>query len=174
MMSVKIRVGIVAIAVLFGANCGAADGKRAACDNPAHRSFDFWVGSWTVTSGGKTAGHNTIRKRHRGCVLEENYATPGRGYTGSSLNSYDASTQSWQQTWMDSSGLVLNLHGGMVGKSMQMQGSRVQAKTGKRIQDRITWTPQGDGAVQQHWQVRSADDKPWKTVFLGIYRRDGK
>ena len=36
---------------------------------------------------------------------------------------------------------------------------------------RIRWTPQDDGSVQQHWQTSDDAGETWQTSFLGIYRR---
>src|SRR4051812_17556363 len=83
----------------------------ASCDTPAHRGFDFWLGHWEVrTPDGKLAGTNRIEREYDGCVLHERYATP-RGYSGESLNIYDASRKLWHQTWVDSTGTLLLLEG---------------------------------------------------------------
>ncbi len=39
----------------------------------------------------------------------------------------------------------------------------------------ITWTPNADGSVRQHWET-SEDGKTWKTAFDGLYtpRKEGK
>ena len=47
---------------------------------------------------------------HDGCVLQENWSGTG-GFTGTSLNAYDAERKAWHQTWVDNSGGVLQLDG---------------------------------------------------------------
>ncbi len=37
--------------------------------------------------------------------------------------------------------------------------------------DRITWTPNDDGTVRQHWQTSEDGGKTWKTEFDGRYER---
>lgn len=138
------------------------------CESAAHRAFDFWLGNWEVTKpDGKLAGQNKIERKHGGCVLHEHYTTPS-GYSGESLNGYDAARKRWQQTWMDNSGTVLLLDGGMQGKSMVLEGAGLDAQ-GKPIQHRITWTPNADGSVRQHWQSTDAKGV-WTTAFDGLYK----
>jgi hypothetical protein len=37
--------------------------------------------------------------------------------------------------------------------------------------ERITWTPQADGSVRQHWQQSADGGKTWSDAFVGIYTR---
>lgn len=148
---------------------GLAAAQPPSCDSSAHRAFDFWVGDWQVHAGnGKLAGSNTITRAHNGCVLRENYRTPG-GYTGESINIYDASRKVWHQTWADSSGLLLLLEGGIKDGSMVLEGKGLMAGGGS-MSHRITWTPNADGSVRQHWESTDASGK-WTTAFDGKYTR---
>ncbi len=70
------------------------------CSAEEYRQFDFWIGNWRVeTPSGQVAGYNTIG-RTNDCFLHESYATP-TGYTGESLNIYDAARGLWHQSWVD-------------------------------------------------------------------------
>lgn len=141
----------------------------SACEAPAHRAFDFWLGEWQVrTPDGKLAGVNRIESEYGGCVLHERYTT-GRGYSGESLNIYDAGRKSWHQTWVDSSGTLLRLEGGIHGRSMVLEG-QTMGTDAEVTRHRITWTPDADGSVRQLWE--STDVKgQWSTVFDGRYTR---
>lgn len=133
-------------------------------DDPAFRQFDFWVGDWQVhKADGTLAGHNRIERGHDGCVLHEHYTT-GRGFSGESLNIYDSTRMVWHQTWVDNSGTLLLLEGGLVDGNMVLQGELAGAR------QRITWTPNADGSVRQHWQAADAIGE-WSTVFDGLYTR---
>ena len=92
------------------------------CGAPENRQFDFWVGDWQVHKpDGSFAGMNRITLEYGGCVVHEHYAT-GRGYSGESLNTYDAARKIWHQTWVDDSGLLLVLEGHWDGRSMLLEG----------------------------------------------------
>lgn len=103
-------------------------------------------------------------------MLVERYET-GRGYSGSSFNSYDAGRRSWHQTWVDSSGMVLQLDGGLSEGRMVLEGKTV-SKDGAPVKHRITWTPNDDGSVRQLWESTSSSGE-WTVTFDGHYVRRG-
>ena len=139
------------------------------CGAPENRQFDFWVGDWQVhRPDGSFAGMNRITLEYGGCVVHEHYTT-GRGYSGESLNTYDAARKLWHQTWVDDSGLLLMLDGHWDGKSMLLEGDAAGAD-GALTKQRITWSPSPDGSVRQLWE--SADSKgAWVVVFDGQYTK---
>lgn len=161
-----LRRTVVAVLVAAFASTAAAAG---ACDASDHRQFDFWLGEWNVhTPDGKLAGVNFISSEYGGCVLHERYST-NRGYSGESLNTYDAARKVWHQTWVDSSGTLLLLEGGLRGRSMVLEGQTMGADS-QATKHRISWTPNTDGSVRQHWE--STDSKGhWSTAFDGTYTR---
>jgi hypothetical protein len=153
------------------AGASATDGlaAAAACASPMHRAFDFWVGEWEVrTAAGVRVGVNRITRVHGGCALREQYSTP-RGYSGESLNAYDAGARRWIQTWVDSAGTVLRLEGGLDGERMVLEG-RTRDPEGHETRHRITWTAEPGGTVRQRWE-QSAADGGWRTAFDGRYTR---
>lgn len=141
----------------------------APCDGDQHRAFDFWLGEWQVhTPDGKLAGHNSVNVEYGGCVVHERYTTP-QDFSGESLNSYDAGRGVWHQTWVDNQGTLLLLEGGIVSGTMVLEGD-TQNASGEVTNNRISWTPNRDGSVRQHWQIRNNDGE-WKTLFDGRYTR---
>lgn len=149
----------------------AAVGQAAepTCDAPEYRAFDFWLGDWEVrTPDGKLAGTNRITREYGGCVLHEHYSTD-RGYSGESLNIYDASRKRWHQSWVDSSGTLLLLEGGLHDGKMVLEGQTLDDDA-KPIRHRITWTPNADGSVRQFWESTDAAGT-WGTAFDGQYTR---
>lgn len=139
-----------------------------ACGDATHQ-FDFWLGAWDVRGNDAAAqpkGTNTIR-RVDGCALLEEWVG-ATGTTGHSLNVFDTTDGKWHQFWVDSSGSVLRLSGGLVGDEMVMTGV-APSSGGAMQQQRITWSPRPDGSVRQHWET-SDDGHAWTTAFDGIYR----
>jgi hypothetical protein len=148
--------------------CAVARGAPPTpCAGAEHRQFDFWIGEWQVhRPDGTLAGINRITSEYGGCVIHERYFT-GRGYSGESLNAYDAQRKVWHQTWVDVGGLLLTLEGRWDGKSMVMEGLAPGPK-GDLTKQRVSWTPNADGTVRQLWEA--ADDKGgWTVVFDGRY-----
>jgi hypothetical protein len=140
-----------------------------ACDSREQRQFDFWLGEWNVhTPDGKLAGVNRITLEYDGCVLHEHYSN-NRGFSGESLNVYDAARKVWHQTWVDNSGLLLLIEGGFRDGNMVLEGQVIDA-AGLAVRHRITWSPNADGSVRQHWESTDATGK-WTTLFDGKYTR---
>lgn len=138
------------------------------CASAAHRQFDFWLGEWDVWVQGQVNGHNTITRGADGCVLSEHWRSV-RGTEGHSMNVYDAAYGVWRQFWVGGDGGVLDLRGGIRDGAMVMSG-KVRQADGREQAQRITWTPQADGSVEQRWET-SDDGAQWAIVFLGEYRR---
>ncbi len=149
-----------------------AAARASPCVSPEHRQFDFWIGDWEVRNpAGKTVGHNHIVAIHNGCALEENWTGNGDS-TGTSLNSYDAPRRQWHQTWVDNGGDVLKLDGGFVDGSMILRGETPATDSAGGVSlHRISWAPQQDGRVRQHWQTSTDGGKTWSTAFDGMYTK---
>lgn len=162
----------VSAALLFLC-CLASPESRGAppapCSSAEHRQFDFWVGDWRVSKpDGSLAGMNRITLEYGNCVIHEHYVT-GKGYSGESLNIYDAARKLWHQTWVDNTGLLLTLEGHWDGRNMILEGLAPGAN-GVMAKQRITWTPNADGSVRQLWEA--ADGKgAWTVVFDGKYTK---
>ena len=139
---------------------------KASCESAPYRAFDFWLGEWQVTtSTDNILRHNKITSINKGCTILEEYSTPS-GYLGKSLNIYDKATKQWHQTWTDSQGTLLQLSGKLVGNEMILTG-----KGAKNQLNKITWTPNNNGTVRQHWQVSKDQGETWNTVFDGLYKK---
>jgi len=160
-----IHTALLAVAFL----CLSRAVLAAPCEDSAHRQFDFWLGEWQVhTADGKLAGVNRIERMYGGCVLQERYTT-GRGFSGASFNVYDAPRRVWHQTWVDSSGTLLLLEGGLVDGRMVLEGQTTGANA-QVVRHRITWTPNPDGSVRQFWESTDAKGD-WRTAFDGRYTK---
>lgn len=151
-----------------------ASGQQAtpnSCADADHRQFDFWVGDWEVTdSAGTTVyGTNRVSREESGCLVHENWAG-SRGGTGQSLNFFDPLKRQWEQVWVGSDGLVLQIVGHLKGASMVLEGEGM-GPGGKVVRQRAAWTPQADGRVRQFWEQSADGGATWTVAFDGWYRR---
>jgi hypothetical protein len=143
------------------------------CMEPERRQFDFWIGEWEVRDPeGTVVGHNSISPLFGGCALREEWR--GRsGLRGTSLNAWSPGRGVWHQTWVDSSGALLLLEGGLRDGAMVMGGAtRHPGRAGSVLRHRISWS-MVDGnqdMVRQHWET-AEEDGAWETAFDGRYRR---
>lgn len=125
---------------------------QSPCATAPYRQFDFWVGEWDVENpDGSEAGTNRISIGLDGCLVEESWTGVG-GFRGRSLNTYDARTGQWHQSWLDVGAQHLRLAGGLEGGSMVMGGDRISLR-GIPIHDQITWSQLPGGVVRQLWEI---------------------
>ena len=158
--------------IICYSSSGMAQNNSCACCTEQHSEFDFWVGSWEVTSAnGKSAGSNTIIKDQNNCMLRENWISATPGYTGTSTNFYNALTEQWEQLWVDNQGGSLHLKGGRVGNKMILESNIQKNKNGQSYIHRITWTSNDDGTVRQYWET-IVDENEITVAFDGLYKRN--
>jgi hypothetical protein len=143
------------------------------CISAEYSQFDFWIGDWNVTSGGEPAGTNSIHPVHNGCALQENWQGAGEGgISGSSFNIYDQSSGRWHQTWVDSSGTLLQLDGSLIDGVMVLGGQRPSRDGSGMVQHRISWTSNTDGSVRQYWEASKDEGDSWTVLFDGLYTKE--
>jgi hypothetical protein len=91
---------------------------------------------------------------------------------GESYNIYDARGERWHQTWVDTTGRLLELDGGMEGGRMVLSGDGI-AGDGKPVHHEVSWEKLPDGRVKQHWRITRDGGETWQDVFLGFYAKKG-
>lgn len=162
---------LIAVLSMVATAASGQQATRNACADADHRQFDFWVGDWEVTdSAGKVVyGSNSVTREEDGCLIHEHWVG-SRGGTGQSLNFLDPATGKWEQVWVGSDGLVLQVLGGIEGTSMVLVGDGL-GQGGKQLKQRASWTPQADGRVRQYWQQSADGGATWTVAFDGWYRR---
>lgn len=147
--------------------------SQTPCRTPEYRQFDFWLGEWDIITAGASAPNglrNSITAQQDGCVVLEQYTTPG-GFTGMSINFYDSARQVWHQTWMSNQGGMLYLEGGInADGAMELSDRNLPGATAGTI-NRTIWTPLQEGGLRQHWEASQDDGATWSTVFDGRYVR---
>lgn len=153
-------------------------GDRACpCCGPEYRQFDFWVGDWVAYDLQKEqalAGYNSIVLLQDSCVVQENWSSGNGSYSGTSYNWYDRQNDRWHQSWIDNQGGSLQLSGGLRAGKMVLSSPPMTDDDGNTLVNRITWTPNADGTVRQHWEITRDKGASWETLFDGLYRRRGE
>ena len=160
---------IAAAIALLSMDVHAQATPPAPCSAAEAHQFDFWIGDWDVYEpDGKLAGTNRIERLY-GCALHESWKSPE--LAGQSINVFDARRGLWHQTWIDSNSSLLVLEGGMRGTSLAMSDATLPGRKDAARVNEITWTPNPDGSVRQHWRVTRDGGKTWETAFDGKYVR---
>jgi hypothetical protein len=142
------------------------------CCVDENRQFDFWVGEWKAFTAKGLAGTNSIVIMEDSCVIQENWKSAAGNYSGTSYNYYDRTDKKWKQLWIDNQGGSLELSGNFTDGKMVLQSQEKYSEQNKvHFTDRITWTPNNDGTVRQHWQRTTDGGKTWTDIFDGTYKR---
>lgn len=138
------------------------------CGGPEYRQFDFWIGEWNVMMpNGGLAGTNRIAREYNGCLIVENWAGPTGVPAGTSQNFYSKADGKWRQNWIDAqAGNPLWLVGGLDASGAMVM---TDADPAANPLNRITWTPNPDGSVRQHWETSTDGGATWSTAFDGLY-----
>lgn len=136
-------------------------------NNPLNRQFDFWLGEWDVLANGQKAGESKIEYSLDGCLLIENY-TATSGYSGKSLNFYDAGDKKWHQIYTDNGGNVSRYSGELKDGKMYFWGENTDTKGNKSLV-RMEFTPNSDGSVRQLYEGSTDEGKTWSIYFDGHY-----
>jgi len=162
---------VLSLTILFQFVLYAQNDDSCNCCTENHRAFDFWVGEWEVVNSqdGSPAGASVISREEDGCVIHEKWTSAKPGYTGTSLNFFNAQSNQWEQLWVDNAGAVLKLKGNRVGNQMVLTSDEFE-KDGKTFRNRITWTKNDDGTIRQFWEVLGEDDNA-SIAFDGLYRK---
>jgi len=133
-------------------------------DDHGHE-FDFWIGEWDVLgTDGAHLGTNSIRPLFDTGALSEHWRSDS-GIEGHSLNCFDPERHCWHQTWVDSTGEMLQLDGGL-----RADGAMVMEGTSGGERQRITWSQEGED-VRQVWETSPDDGQTWTLAFDGRYVR---
>jgi hypothetical protein len=143
------------------------------CAPAENHQFDFWIGEWTVQNpAGQVAGLSSIESAFGGCVIVEHWAGPTGIPAGTSQNFYHKGDGRWHQNWIDGqSSNPLWLVGGLDANGAMVM---MDADPTSNPLNRITWTPNPDGTVRQHWEQSSDGGATWATSFDGLYvKREG-
>lgn len=139
----------------------------APCDDAPYRQFDFWIGRWDVTDKGKVIAGSVIERFAGGCAILESY-TQLDGYSGKSINFYDASLKRWRQTWTDSLGNSSEWAGEFRDGAMRFDGE-AHRSDGARVVRNMTFTPLDGGSVRQASDLSPDGGKTWRPGYDFVY-----
>ncbi|MBK9240499.1 MAG: hypothetical protein IPL75_09610 [Acidobacteria bacterium] len=143
-------------------------------DDPNFRAFDFWIGQWDVQPTGSARGpigtgsSSVIEKQLDGCVIQENWLTPGTPGEGKSFNIYNTALKRWEQYWVDSRGTITHYVGNFRADGA-LYYEADQFGTTNKI--RMTFFNQGPNQVRQLGHTSTDGGKTWTVSFDLTYVR---
>jgi hypothetical protein len=151
--------------------------KTPCSGNPLYRQFDFWVGEWDAYAlNGKKAGDSRITLILDSCIILEEWtstaATKGLTYSGKSFNTYNATTNQWQQTWVDNVGGSTEYLEGKLDNNKMIFRTRPFAFSKDTMAIRkLTFFNLGLDRVRQLGEISKNNGSTWTTEYDLEYRR---
>ncbi len=142
---------------------------NCSCCAKENRQFDFWLGDWDVFNKlGMKVGENKIVVLQDSCLLQENCISNGQ--TGTSYNFYNNSDSTWNQVYIDNLGTALNLKGQFLKDKMVLKSQKIIGEKNDYY-NRIVWSKDSVGNVNQKWDIVDEEDKVLYIAFEGIYKK---
>lgn len=168
----RVRVGALLAALAAGA-CPAPHASATepkSCAAPEYRRLDFRLGSFEVSTGnGTRAGRSRVETALNGCAIVE-YWTGAVSGDGRAWYAYDRHAQRWHLWFVNSTGDILRMSGGFEGDSLVLVGDD-PTFDGRRVKQRMAWSPLPGGGVLQTWEISSDAGSTWEPFFEGRYAR---
>lgn len=138
--------------------------------DPDARAFDFWVGNWEVRDrSGNVVGHNSVDLVLGQCALIENWSG-AMGGAGKSLNVFNKAKGTWQQTWVNDKGEVVE-YGNAETSPGTMRFTARTTKMEKQIMLRLSFYKVDDNTVRQVGEYSADDGKTWSVTYDFTYTR---
>ena len=146
----------------------AARRNQHPCQNaPEYRQFDFWLGEWDVERNGQKIARSSIQLILDECVIFENYEA--QGYSGKSLNTWDAQEARWEQHYTDTGGASTTWTGRIEDGKMVMLSDGI--RNGAKFTQRMTYSKEGPDRVRQFIEISLDGGKTWGPSYDGMYVR---
>ena len=119
---------------------------------------------------GTPAGTNRIEIILGGCVLQESWRSTSGRSVGHSFNIYGRDGK-WHQTWVDNSGTLLEIVGGLQDDGRMVMIQDTTGSDGKPLRHELSWEKLPTGQVKQHWRTSRDGGETWSDAFVGLYTR---
>lgn len=155
----------------FAALAKRADELARPCmHDPRAREFDFWIGEWDVFDpAGNRAGSSRIERLVEGCAILEHW-TALRGGGGKSLNLFHKEKDSWQQTWVDDRGGVIEFVEGRLADGAMRFTATTARPDGTKLWRKLSFFDLGPEKARQ-LSEQSADGRSWTVEYDFTYVR---
>lgn len=147
--------------------------------NPVYRQFDFWIGEWDAYGlNGKKAGDSKITLVLDSCIILEEWTSvatvKGITYSGKSFNTYNATTNQWQQTWVDNiGGTTEYLEGKLDHNTLIFRTKPFKFSKDTMAIRKLSLFNLGPNKVRQLGEISKNNEATWITEYDLEYRRKG-
>jgi len=135
-----------------------------------HRSFDFWIGEWTVTQNGQFAGTSSVQPILGHCTVFEQWESAS-GTFGKSFNYYDPGHDHWRQIWIGDSGSIIEFTGEARDGGIFYTAETINPDDGSVTHHKFEFTVIEEDGVRQYWETSTDEGESWQSIWDGRYER---
>lgn len=142
---------------------------QVACNSPELKQLEFMIGEWeSYDKIGNLEGKSEINIVLGSCIIEEKWEGADGINSQSTLN-FDMNSEKWHQVWSDDFGNIQTFEGKMKNGKLTLKSETID-DNGKKVYHKVTYSKGTKGQIQHSWKT-SKDNKNWKTVFEGNYKK---
>jgi hypothetical protein len=180
MRFIRVVASAVALA-LVPANAAAQAAGPGASPPPAgcgaragHDAFDALLGAWDVVAGsGRLVAHVVVSKRLDGCLVREEWKSPGGDAEGTYV--FDARSGTWDELWVTSDtsrngGLLRAPVARLDDGGLRFAGED-RTTDGKPYRHEVYLRPDGSGKLLQLMRVSVDGGLTWQERFRATWSR---
>lgn len=139
-------------------------GPGELCRAAEYRQLDYSIGRFRVVAEtGEPAGDLQVEAILAGCALRARWRGAIAG-SGEATTWYDRHTGQWHRVFVNDDGNSFRLSG-RVGAAGLVLSGRSAFFDGRIGLQRLTWVPQPDGSIRQHWELSMDDGRSWETLL---------
>jgi hypothetical protein len=179
-LAVTIGAGLLSLALgpiaalAQGAPAGSSAAPAGCAARPGHDALDVMLGKWDVVAGsGRIVAHVVVSKRLDGCLVREEWSSPGGDAEGS--YPFDARSGTWDEIWVTSdtsrtAGLVRAAVTRLDDGGLRFAGED-RTTDGKPYRHEVYLRPDGSNKLLQLMRVSIDGGATWQERFRATWSR---
>ena len=161
--NVWFAIGFGVWAAILSTNSWAAEPAACGASSPT-RQLDYWLGDWSVSSGGAADSTSRVDLELDGCLVVEHW-DDGKGHSGQNLFAYSTGDQGWRGLFADNKGRVHVFVNGHVSDERAEFLGPSRGPNGEAVLNRIRLLRNNPHQLEQVWEKSTDDGKTWSTQF---------
>jgi hypothetical protein len=160
---------VIAIGLCLATGAFAASNERPCAGSRETRQLDYWLGSWTMGSGGDRST-STVSLSLEKCVFVEHWAN-GKGHVTEKMFAYSLEEKNWYGMFADNEGRVhVFLDGKVSSGTAEFHGSS-RGPEGEAVLNRLKIVRLPADKIEETWEKSTDNGANWMTSYRAEYSR---
>lgn len=156
--------------LLIGSTFCASSQNEIPCTRPESHDFDYMLGEWQVSDHDTIIAYSTFKKEFGNCSVNESYKEPRKNYFRNSDATFNTSKNVWELCTYDNLGEYYIFSGGMKGKNLELQSTKV-LPNGKVIFLSLIYSNIQQNSFERELKIAIDSSKNYKSFNKVKYNR---